>query len=168
MSDSSLPAVRPGKMNASSSMRGNMSSSSSAGGEKGTRCGRPDFKRGPGMCQVFVPRSISVHLASRASPDLAAVNITNSKQRALIPSMCRNRAMNAGRAASSSARWFFTGATVERLASSLSRLPFYRAGFSPWRNFIAVAQSSTSSTRLRTRLIVSFLVNQCGLTMVST
>lgn len=43
-----------------------------------------------------------------------------------------------------------------------------RAGLSPVRYLRTVAQSSTNSMRLRTRLIVSFLVAQCGSMIVMT
>lgn len=46
--------------------------------------------------------------------------------------------------------------------------PFHAAGFSPVRNFIAVAQPSTFSMRPRRRLAVSGFVDQIGFRILST
>ena len=48
--------------------------------ERGTRCSIFAFIRLAGMVQIDLIKSISDHVAPRASPERTAVNITNRKQ----------------------------------------------------------------------------------------
>ena len=94
ISDSGLPASLPGKINSVPSSRGRHPSNLMISSDSGTRCGRPDFIRLPGMSHVLVAMSISAHVANRASPDLHAVKTTNSRHRAPMPSMARSISTN--------------------------------------------------------------------------
>jgi hypothetical protein len=71
---------------------------SSLGDGRGTPCSLPTFILEAGMVHSLASRSISLHLAPRTSPDLAAVRIRNSRaNRGTLNRVCRC-AMNAGTA----------------------------------------------------------------------
>ena len=127
ISDIGLPAYLPENIRLEPSILGNAANSASTGLASGTRCGLLAFIRSAGMCHVLVAKSISSHVASRASPDLHAVITTNSKHRAPVPVTLCNAAMKANMFSAFTARWLVTGATLDALGNNLSRLPFQRA-----------------------------------------
>ena len=70
--------------------------------------------------------------------------------------------MKSATSSTGSAAWCLTFDTLRADGSTLSRLPFQRAGFSPSRYFLVIAQSNTHSIRFRTRVAVSVLTPQSG------
>ena len=103
------------------------SSVSIAAGDNGTRCSRPAFMRSAGMRHSAACRSISLHVAARASPDRTAVRMMNRRQ-LFSTSLAVHAAMASNAAPTSaqgSAAWCFPLASCgQRRAEAVDR----------WRN----------------------------------
>ena len=96
MSLRDLPRLVPGKTNSLRREAPSSFSTATARDESGTRCSRSLFMRSAGTTHSRSPKSNSFHRAPRASPVLAAVRITNSSARGVIPSLWRNLTIKPG------------------------------------------------------------------------
>lgn len=77
----------PGNTNLDTELFCKLDTISKARGDNGTLCSFPAFMRGAGTVHTRALKSISLHMASRTSPDREAVKMRNSKALADNPSM---------------------------------------------------------------------------------
>src|SRR5579862_9905261 len=115
-----------------------------------------------GIVQVALVKSNSSGLALIASLVLDAVRMVNSRQRADTPDNARSLETNPPTSGKGIAVWCVTRCFLESAGSNWLRCPFQRAGFSPVRYPLALAQSRMFSIRPRNRLAVSDFVAQIG------
>ena len=148
--------------------RGRLSSSASAADDRGTRNSLPPFILSPGTVQTRASKSISSHRAPRTLPERRFVRIKNSRARGAIPGHLRSSAMNVPVSCQGRAGWCSTGAILFGSASRFSKCPRHRAGLSPTRYLLTVAQSRMFSIRPRRRTAVSVFVCQIGLRTLTT
>ena len=124
--------------------RGSARSMATAGPDSGTRCSFPPFIRTAGTVHIAASKSIS----SQRAPDLARPRSAPSTRMQLAHELANFRPRQGG-----VVRNF---RNLRRIGQQVIEMSAQRAGFSPVRNLLTVAQAKMFSIRLR--ILVAVLV----------
>ena len=102
-------------------------------GGRGIRCSFLAFIRSDGTVHSAFSRLISCQVAPRTSPERVAVSIVNSSAFAATPERLRKSTIKMPTCEYGRALWCLTFLVLLGAGSTISKLPFHRAGFSPSR-----------------------------------